>query len=69
MSKFDRYQKKGVSSYIYPHKHCSKCGEMIDESLTYCSQCYLIVKQRKKRKLFGKKRLTEGARTASPHQG
>ena len=46
MSKFERY-KKGDKQYIYPHKHCEKCGQMIDEGLTYCPECYEKVKKKK----------------------
>ena len=52
MSKFDRYKKQQTDQYIYPHKHCAKCGEMIEESVTYCSNCYEQLKQKKKRKRF-----------------
>ena len=38
LSKFDRHKK--TSSYIYPHKHCAKCEKLIEESYTYCPECY-----------------------------
>ena len=50
MSKFERYKKKGDSYYVYPHKHCKTCGQMIEESLTYCSECYQKIKEKKKKK-------------------
>ncbi|MFW9864913.1 MAG: hypothetical protein ACFFEN_02355 [Candidatus Thorarchaeota archaeon] len=39
MSKFERYKKK-TEPYIYPHKHCDKCGAMIKEAFRYCPECY-----------------------------
>jgi len=58
LSKFDKYKKKGEDYYVYPHKHC-QCGQMIDESLTYCDECSQKIQERKekknKRKLFKKK--------------
>jgi len=59
LSKFERYKKKGDSYYVYPHKHCQKCGQMIDESLTYCPQCYAIIQEKKKKKKFRKKKGTD----------
>ena len=57
LSKFERYSKKGDSYYIYPHKHCKKCGQMIEESLTYCSDCYNVIQEKmKKKKRFRKKK-------------
>ena len=50
LSKFDRYKKNGESYYIYPHKHCQKCGQMIEESMTYCTECYNKIQERKKTK-------------------
>ncbi|TFG14552.1 MAG: DUF2116 family Zn-ribbon domain-containing protein [Promethearchaeota archaeon] len=50
MSKFERHQKKGDSYYVYPHKHCKQCGQMIEESLTYCDECYQKLKEKKKKK-------------------
>jgi predicted amidophosphoribosyltransferase len=50
LSKFDRYKKDGESYYVYPHKHCQKCGQMIEENLTYCSECYNKLQERKKKK-------------------
>ncbi|MFX0009889.1 MAG: hypothetical protein ACFE9R_06220 [Candidatus Hermodarchaeota archaeon] len=43
MSKYDRY-KKSSEGYIYPHKHCKKCGQMIEEAFTYCPDCYIKMK-------------------------
>ena len=40
-------KKNGWSS------HCKTCGQMIEESLTYCPECYQKIKERKKKK--GKK--------------
>jgi len=54
LSKFERYKKK-TETYIYPHKHCKKCGEMIDEGFSYCKECYKALKEKKKRKLFRRK--------------
>jgi len=42
VSKFERHSKKGESYYVYPHKHCQKCGQMIEESSNYCPECYKI---------------------------
>ncbi len=55
LSKFERYQKK-AETYIYPHKHCKKCNEMISEAFSYCSDCYTALKEKKKRKLFRRKK-------------
>ncbi|MHA1724342.1 MAG: DUF2116 family Zn-ribbon domain-containing protein [Promethearchaeota archaeon] len=59
MSKFERH-KKSDEPYIYPHKHCLKCGNMIDEAHTYCSACYKKMQQKKskkrKRRWFKKKK-------------
>ncbi|MHA1438519.1 MAG: hypothetical protein ACTSPD_13170 [Promethearchaeota archaeon] len=55
MSKFDRYKKK-TEQYIYPHKHCKRCGQMIDESNTYCPICYQFLRQRKKKRRLRKNR-------------
>ncbi|TFF85997.1 MAG: DUF2116 family Zn-ribbon domain-containing protein [Promethearchaeota archaeon] len=49
MSKFERYDKK-TESYIYPHKHCKKCGKMIKESYTFCPECYKVLQEDKKKK-------------------
>ncbi len=58
MSKFDRHKKEGGSYYIYPHKHCAKCSQMINESITYCPECYKLIKEKKEKKSkFRKKRL------------
>jgi predicted nucleic acid-binding Zn ribbon protein len=51
LSKFERYKKK-EEIYIYPHKHCKKCGEMVSEAFTYCPECYKTLKEKKKRKFF-----------------
>lgn len=51
MSKFERYKKQS-EEYIYPHKHCKKCGQLIEESFSYCSDCYAKLQEKKKRKLF-----------------
>ena len=59
MSKFERYKKKGDSYYVDPHKHCKKCGQMIEESLTYCPECYKIIQEKKKKKRFRKKKESE----------
>lgn len=67
MSKFERYKKKGVSTYIYPHKHCTKCAQMIDESLTYCPQCYQLLQQKKQRKRFGRKKVSNEYNERSEH--
>ncbi|MFX1555750.1 MAG: DUF2116 family Zn-ribbon domain-containing protein [Promethearchaeota archaeon] len=41
---------------MYPHKHCKKCGQMIEEAYNYCSDCYNALKEKKKRKWFKFKR-------------
>ena len=51
MSKFERY-KKGIETEIYPHKHCKNCGEMIDEGISYCEECYKKMLEKKKKKRF-----------------
>ena len=56
MSKFERYKKKGESYYVYPHKHCQRCGQMIEESITYCSDCYKKIKEKKEKKRFKRKK-------------
>ena len=55
LSKFDRYKKK-TEEYIYPHKHCKRCGQMIEEAYTYCPECYRKIKEKEKRKRFRFKR-------------
>ncbi|MFX1596602.1 MAG: hypothetical protein ACFFBK_11125, partial [Promethearchaeota archaeon] len=55
LSKFERYKTKS-DIYIYPHKHCKKCGEMISEAFTYCPECYKTLKEKKKRRFFRKKK-------------
>ncbi|MEJ2277426.1 MAG: hypothetical protein P8Y70_06710 [Candidatus Lokiarchaeota archaeon] len=53
MSKFERYNKN--EQYIYPHKHCKKCGDMIKEAYTYCPNCYQELKNRESKKgIFNK---------------
>ena len=49
LSKFERYKKK-ADTYIYPHKHCKTCGEMISEAYSYCTECYKKTKEKKKKK-------------------
>ncbi|MFX0071736.1 MAG: hypothetical protein ACFFAO_11665 [Candidatus Hermodarchaeota archaeon] len=56
MSKFERYKKKGEDYYVYPHKHCQRCGAMIDESITYCPDCYKKIKEKKEKKRFRRKK-------------
>ncbi|MFX1303295.1 MAG: DUF2116 family Zn-ribbon domain-containing protein [Promethearchaeota archaeon] len=56
MSKFERYKQK-ADVYIYPHKHCKKCGEMISEAHSYCAECYKNLKEKKKRRWFRRKKL------------
>ena len=53
MSKYDRHKKK-VDDYIYPHKHCKKCGQLIEEAYTYCPNCYEKLKQKKERKWYSR---------------
>lgn len=51
MSKFARYKEKEDDSYyIYPHKHCSQCGDMIDEASKYCKECYEKIQDKKQKK-------------------
>ncbi len=54
MSKFERYKKK-ADTYIYPHKHCKNCGEMISEAFSYCFECYQKLQEKKKKKKRFKK--------------
>jgi len=54
LSKFERYKKKS-EEYIFPHKHCERCGKMIKESYKYCPECYEILKEKEKKKGFFKK--------------
>ena len=51
MSKYERYKKQSVE-YIYPHKHCKKCDRMIEEGITYCSECYNNLQEKKKKKWY-----------------
>ncbi len=53
MSKYERYKKQSVE-YIYPHKHCKKCERMIEEGITYCSECYTILQDKKQKKKWYK---------------
>jgi len=55
LSKFERYTKQAEED-IYPHKHCKKCGQMIEEAYNYCPDCYKKLKEKKKRKWFKFKR-------------
>ncbi|MHA1254019.1 MAG: hypothetical protein ACTSPS_00320 [Promethearchaeota archaeon] len=59
MSKFERHGKKGESYYVYPHNHCQKCGQMIEESLNYCPECYKELKEKKEKKKSKKSRGTD----------
>jgi predicted amidophosphoribosyltransferase len=59
MSKFERHTKKGESYYVYPHKHCQKCGQMIEESLNYCPECYKELKEKREKKKSKKARGTD----------
>ena len=49
MSKYERYKKQSVE-YVYPHKHCKRCDRMIEEGITYCSECYSILQEKKEKK-------------------
>jgi len=51
LSKFDRY-KKTTDDYIFPHKHCKRCNEMIEEAYTYCPSCYVKISEKKQRKWY-----------------
>ena len=51
MSKYERYKKQSVE-YIYPHKHCKKCDIMIEEGITYCSECYNTLQEKKRKKWY-----------------
>ncbi|MBN1216743.1 MAG: hypothetical protein JXA99_15050 [Candidatus Lokiarchaeota archaeon] len=53
MSKFERHKKS--EEYVYPHKHCKKCEDMIIESYTYCPKCYKELLERKNKKGFFKR--------------
>ena len=53
MSKYERYKKQSVE-YVYPHKHCKKCERMIEEGITYCSECYTILQDKKQKKKWYK---------------
>jgi len=57
LSKFERHKKK-TEEDIYPHKHCKRCGEMIEDAFTYCSDCYIKMKEKKEKKWykFGRKK-------------
>lgn len=58
MSKFDRHKKASVD-YIDPHKHCKSCDQMIDEGLTYCSECYEKLQAKKNKKWYKRKKREE----------
>ena len=55
MSKFERYKKK-TEDDIYPHKHCKRCGEMIEEGYTYCSDCYRKIQEKKEKKWYKRRK-------------
>jgi predicted amidophosphoribosyltransferase len=59
VSKFERHSKKGESYYVYPHKHCQKCGQMIEESSNYCTECYKEMKEKKEKKKSKKAKGTD----------
>jgi len=67
LSKFERYKKK-AEPYIYPHKHCKKCDEMITEAFTYCPECYNKLKEKKKKKFFKRKRKKKKERIFSKNE-
>ncbi|MCP4763672.1 MAG: hypothetical protein GY870_18015 [archaeon] len=56
MSKFERYSKTKSETYIFPHKHCKRCSTMIDDSISYCPECYELLKQKKEKKRFNFKK-------------
>jgi len=58
LSKYERYKKKS-EEYIYPHKHCKKCGQIIEEGITYCSDCYKKLQEKKKWYKWEKKKKTK----------
>ncbi len=58
LSKFDKY-KKTTDTYIYPHKHCLKCGQMIEETETYCVDCLKKIEEKKQKKRFKRKNKQE----------
>jgi len=58
LSKFDRH-KKVSGDYIDPHKHCKRCDQMIDEGLTYCSECYQKLMAKKQKKWYRRKKKEE----------
>ena len=53
MSKYERYKKQSVE-YIYPHKHCKRCDKLIEEGITYCSECYTILQDKKQKRKWYK---------------
>jgi len=59
LSKFERYKKKTREPYVYPHKHCQKCGQMIEEKYSYCKECYKMVKEKKEKKRIKRKAKTK----------
>ncbi len=61
LSKFDKY-KKTTEVYVYPHKHCSKCGQMIEETETYCVECLKKVEEKKQKKRFRRKKTQQQAK-------
>ncbi|MFX0009717.1 MAG: DUF2116 family Zn-ribbon domain-containing protein [Candidatus Hermodarchaeota archaeon] len=63
MSKFERHKKKSIE-YIFPHKHCKSCNQMIEEGYTYCSDCYKKLQEKKKRKWFKRKKKAENGNSS-----
>ena len=53
LSKYERYKKQS-DVYIYTHKHCKKCDKIIEEGITYFSECYAILQYKKERKKWYK---------------
>jgi len=58
LSKYERYKKKS-EEYIYPHKHCKKCDQIIEEGNTYCSDCYMKLQEKKKKYKWKRKKKIE----------
>ncbi|MBY9010906.1 MAG: hypothetical protein KGD70_00880 [Candidatus Lokiarchaeota archaeon] len=58
MSKFDRH-KKVSEEYIYPHKHCKSCDQIIEEGLSYCPDCYQKLQDKKEKKWYKRKKKEE----------
>ncbi|MFO8019337.1 MAG: hypothetical protein R6U96_11930 [Promethearchaeia archaeon] len=49
MRNYGKYRKKKEEPYIYPHKHCAKCGKMMDETQgKWCKECYEKIKKKEK---------------------